>query len=105
MPPNPDYRLLALSDIEQAARVISQAFQDDPLCSFMLPNKRTRIETLRKFFRAVGEVGIKHKRGYGVGDPLQGVAYWKFPDQDEISIGVKSLSKFIPLLFSPYPLG
>lgn len=105
MDPNLDYRLLTLSDVEQAAQVISQAFQDDPLCAFMLPPKRTRVKTLYKYFHAVGEVNIKNNRVYGVGNPLQAVAYWKFPNQERISISVKSLSKFIPLLFTFYPLG
>ena len=81
MDPNPGYRLLTLFDVEQAARVISQAFVDDPLCAFMLPLRRTRIKTLYKFFRALGEVSIENNRSYGVGDPLQGVAYWKLPNQ------------------------
>jgi len=98
-------RLLTLADVEPAAHVISQAFVDDPLCAFMLPWRRTRARTLHKFFRALGEVSIKNRRGYGVGDPLQGVAYWKFPDQESISISVKSLGKFLPLLFTFYPLG
>ena len=105
MDPTPDYRMLTLADVDQAAQVISQAFEDDPLCSFMLPRKRTRIKTLYTFFRALGEVSIKNQRGYGTGDPLQGVAYWKFPNQESMSINLKSLGKFIPLLFSSYPIG
>ena len=105
MDPNPGYRLLTLFDVEQAARVISQAFVDDPLCAFMLPLRRTRIKTLYKFFRALGEVSIENNRSYGVGDPLQGVAYWKLPNQESMSISIKSLSIFIPLLFSFYPIG
>lgn len=104
---NPDYRLLNLSDVEQAANVIAQAFVDDPLCAYMLPFKRTRVRTrtLRKFFRAYGEVSIKNQRGYGVGEPLQGVAYWQFPTQSDLSISVRSLSKFLPLLLTFYPIG
>lgn len=98
-------RLLTLADSETAAHVISQAFVDDPLCAFMLPFKRTRIKTLYKFFRAYCEVNIKNQRGYGSGEPLQGVAFWKFPDQEDVSISVKSLGKFIPLLFTMYPIG
>ena len=105
MIPNSDYRMLTLDDVNQAAHVISRAFEDDPLCSFMLPRKRTRTKTLYKFFRALGELSIKNRRGYGVGDPLQGVAYWKLPNQESLSISVKSLGKFIPLLFTPYPIG
>jgi ribosomal protein S18 acetylase RimI-like enzyme len=58
-----------------------------------------------KFFRAYGEVNINHQRGYGYGEPLQGVAFWKFPDQEEVSIRISSLRKFIPVLLSPYLRG
>jgi ribosomal protein S18 acetylase RimI-like enzyme len=102
---DPDYRLLTPSDVEPAAHVISQAFVDDPLCAFMLPFRRTRTKTLYKFFHAYGVVSIKNNRGYGAGDPLQAVAYWKLPDQASMSISVKSLSIFIPLLFTFYPIG
>jgi ribosomal protein S18 acetylase RimI-like enzyme len=100
-----DYRLLTLSEVEQAAQVISQAFVEDPLCTFMLPSKRTRVKTLHKFFRAYGEVNIKNQRGYGTGEPLKAVAYWKSPDEADLSISIKSLSIYIPLLFSYYPIG
>jgi ribosomal protein S18 acetylase RimI-like enzyme len=102
---NADCRLLTLSDVEPAAQVIAQAFVDDPLCAFMLPFKRTRAKTLHTFFRAYGEVNIQNQRGFGVGQPLQGVAYWKSPRQADLSISVKSLAIFIPLLFSVYPMG
>ena len=105
MQPGPDHRLLTLSDVEAAAQVMSQSYVDDPLAAFMLPFRRTRVRTLYKFFRAMGEVSIKHQRGFGVGDPLQGVAYWKFPDQEDLSISVRSLGKFLPLLFTLYPIG
>jgi GNAT superfamily N-acetyltransferase len=105
MEPSQGYRQLALSDLELAARIMAQAFVDDPLCAFMLPSRRTRPTTLYRFFRAFGEVSIKHNRSYGVGAPLQGVAYWKFPDQENLSISIKSIGKFIPLLFTPYPIG
>jgi GNAT superfamily N-acetyltransferase len=98
-------RLLTLSDVELAAHVLSQGFVEDPLCAFMLPFERTRAKTLHTFFRAYGEANIKNQRGYGIGEPLKGVAYWKFPSQAEISISVKSLSVFIPLLFTFYPIG
>jgi ribosomal protein S18 acetylase RimI-like enzyme len=103
--PSSDCRLLTLSDVEQAAQVISQAFADDPLCSFMLPRRKTRVKTLYKFFKPYGEVFVKNNLGYGVGDPLQGVAYWIFPHQESLSISFKSIGKFIPLLLTFYPIG
>jgi GNAT superfamily N-acetyltransferase len=102
---SPEMRLLTLADVEPAAKVIARSFADDPLCAFMLPIKRSRIKTLVKFFRIVGEVNIKNQRGYGIGEPLQAVAYWKSPDEQEVSISIKSLPKFIPLLFTLYPIG
>jgi len=105
---NFEYRQLALAYVEPAAQVISQAFANDPLISLILPLKRTRVNTLLKFFRVFrvyGEIGIKNGRGFGTGEPLQGVAYWKFPKQDSMSISIKSLGKFLPLLFTMYPIG
>lgn len=99
------YRILIPADVEQAAQVISHAFVDDPLCAFMLPFKKTRIKTLHKFFRAYGEISIRNGRGYGVGEPLQGVAYWQFPEQESLSVSLKSLGSFLPLLFTMYPIG
>lgn len=78
---------------------------NDPLISFMLPFKATRVKTLLKFFRAYGEINIKNNRAFGVGEPLQGVAYWKFPAQESVSVSVKSLGKFLPLLLTMYPIG
>ena len=102
---NQEHRQLTLTDVEPAAQIISQSFVDDPLVSFMLPFQRTRARTLLKFFRAYGEISIKNGRGFGAGEPLQAVAYWKFPAQDSMSISVKSIGKFLPLLFTIYPIG
>lgn len=102
---NAEYRSLTLADVEEAAQVIAQAFQHDPLITFMLPFKSTRIRTLLKFFRPYGEISIKHGRGYGVGQPLQGVAYWELPGQASMSVSIRSLGKFLPLLFTMYPIG
>ncbi len=100
-----DFRPLTLSDVEPAASIIAQAFLNDPFIAFMLPIKAGRIQTLVKFFRIYGEINIKNGRGYGTGDPLQGVAYWKTPEQASLSISLKSLGKFLPLLFTLYPIG
>lgn len=99
------YRALTLTEVEQSANVLSQAFEDDPLCTFILPRKKTRIKTLNKFFRLMGEVSIQNNSCFGVGDPLAGVAYWKFPGQADVSISIKSFGKLLPLLLSYYPIG
>lgn len=103
MTSNSEFRLLTLADLEPAARVLSQAFVDDPLITYTLPVKaERRIKTMYKFFLIYGEINIKNQRGYGIGDPLQGVAYWKSPSQENLSISIKSLGKLIPLFFSLY---
>lgn len=102
---NASYRPLTLDDRDRAARVIAQAFVDDPLCIYMLPFARTRVKTLTKFMRAYGEIAIKAQRAFGAGEPLQAAAFWVFPDQENLSIGLKSLSIFLPLLITFYPIG
>src|SRR5574341_2593549 len=102
---NSDHRILTLEDVEQAAQVVSPAFVDDPLVSFMLPFRATRVKTLYKFFRVYIEINIQNQRGYGVGSPLQGVAFWKFPDHENLSIRLKSLGKLLPLFLTMYPIG
>jgi ribosomal protein S18 acetylase RimI-like enzyme len=101
----PDFRKLTLSELDQAVEVISQAFINDPLCVFMLPNKRTRLKTLKKFFHAYGTIYIGNGRGYGVGEPLKGVAFWMQPSQQDLSLSIKSLSIFVPIVFTYYPIG
>jgi ribosomal protein S18 acetylase RimI-like enzyme len=98
-------RVLELDDIDAAASILAQAFVDDPLVVYMLPRRRSRLKTVEKFFRVIGEIGIRHGRGFGAGDPLQAVAFWEFPDRGNVSISVKGLGKFVPLLFTQYPIG
>lgn len=100
-----DCRQLTLAEVEEAASVISNAFIDDPLCTFMLPFIHGREKTLRKFFRIYGELNVQRGSGYGSGTPLQGVAFWQFPKQAELSISIKAVGKFLPLIFSMYPIG
>lgn len=99
------HRRLTPGDSEAAAQVISQAFIDDPLCAFMFSRRAARLSTLLKFFRPYCQLNIAGGRGFGVGDPLHGVAFWEFPTNEGLSVSVKSLGMFIPLLFSRYPLG
>jgi ribosomal protein S18 acetylase RimI-like enzyme len=101
----PDCRPLTPADVDAAARVMADAFADDPLCTFMLPLAWTRRRTLRLFFQALGELSVKQGRMFGAGRPLQAVAFWKYPTQADLSISLKSLGRFLPLLLTFYPLG
>jgi hypothetical protein len=98
------YRSLTPADADSAARVISQAFFDDPLIQFMLPLRWTRFQTLYKYFLPMTEVCTRRNRVFGVGEPLQGVAYWKSPDEKEMAINSGNITKFLPLLLTLFPL-
>lgn len=98
------YRQLTLSDLEAMTQVFAQSFEEDPLVSFILPNPKTRVHTVAKFFRAMGRLAIQNDQAFGVGDPLQGVAIWNFPNKT-LSAKPKDFFAFLPLLFSSYPFG
>lgn len=99
------YRQLNLSDLEAMTQVFAQSFAEDPLVSFILPNHKTRIKTVSKFFRAMGRIAIQNGLAFGVSNPLEGVAIWNFPDKLNNSVTIKDLIDFMPLLFSAYPFG
>lgn len=100
-----DYRQLTLPDLEPMAQVLAQSFSDDPLVSFILPNSKTRVKTVAKFFRAMGRLNIRAGSAFGAGDPLEGAAVWSFPNKPEASASPKDLLSFLPVLFSSYIIG
>lgn len=102
---NRNYRQLTLTDLEPMAQVLARSFEEDPLVSFILPNKKTRVKTVAKFFRAMGRLNIRAGSAFGVSDPLEGVAIWNFPNKPEASAAPKDLLAFLPVLFSPYVIG
>jgi GNAT superfamily N-acetyltransferase len=103
--PDREYRQLTLSDLEPMAQVLARSFAEDPLVSFILPNARTRVQTVAKFFRAMGRLNIRAGSAFGAGDPLEGVAVWSFPNKPEASASPKDLLSFLPVLFSSYVIG
>jgi GNAT superfamily N-acetyltransferase len=102
---NSNYRSLTISDLEPMAQVLAQSFEEDPLVAFILPNQKTRVKTVSKFFRAMGRINIQNNMAFGVSEPLEGVAIWNFPNQPKIPAPPKDLLTFIPLLLSSYPFG
>lgn len=84
--------------------MLATSFAEDPLVAFILPNKKTRVKTVAKFFRAMGRLNIQNQLAFGAGDPLEGVAVWNFPNKS-VSATPKDLIAFLPLLFSSYPFG
>ena len=100
-----EYRQLNLADLDAMSQVLAQSFEEDPLVSFILQNKKTRVKTITKFFRAMGRLNIRAGSAFGVSDPLEGVAVWSFPNKPEASATPKDLLTFAPLLFSSYVIG
>jgi hypothetical protein len=100
-----EYRQLTLSDLEPMAQVLAQSFAEDPLVLFILPKPKTCVNTIAKFFRAMGRLSIRVGSAFGVSDPLEGVAVWSFPNKPEASATPKDLLSFLPVLFSSYFIG
>jgi ribosomal protein S18 acetylase RimI-like enzyme len=98
-----NYRLLEQAEARKAADVLLQAFADDPLYAFLVPPKQLRLPTLAAFFQAYSELNTRYRRGYGRGEPLEGVAFWQMPGQARRSINGEYLCAFLPLVFSLYP--
>lgn len=67
-------RLLALADLDRATLISAQAFRDDPLWCYLIPDRQKRAAALPRFFGTVVSLGIRAQQVYGVGDPLTGVA-------------------------------
>lgn len=99
-----NYRLLEQAEARQAADVLSQALVEDPLYAFLVPPRQLRLPTIAAFFQAYTELNTRNRRGYGSGEPLEGVAFWKLPGQARRSIDGEYLRAFLPLVFSLYPL-
>jgi len=102
---NQTCRQLTLTDLDAMAQVLAQSFEEDPLVSFILPTKKTRVKTVAKFFRAMGRLNIRGNMAFGIADPLEGVAVWNFPNQPDASASPKDLLTFLPVLLSSYPFG
>jgi ribosomal protein S18 acetylase RimI-like enzyme len=97
-----DYQLLSLVDLESATRIITEAFMDDPLNKFILPARRLRNWVLGRFYRAYTEDSLRQARVYGIGSPLQGVAYWNHPGQKGVNINLKEFLPFLPITLTLY---
>jgi len=103
--PTTEYRQLKFADLEAMAQVLAHSFAEDPLVSFILPNARTRVKTVAKFFRAMGRLNIRAGSAFGISEPLAGVAVWSFPNKSSASATPKDLPAFLPVLFSAYSIG
>ncbi len=102
-----EYRQLTLSDVEEAAQVIAQAYVDDPLISYMLPFKSTRIKTTYKFMCAYGEINKKTNAVLALVSHCKGLPFGSSPIRNSCPSALKqwgnfcrSCSRCIPSAFS-----
>jgi len=62
--------------LKPAANVLAHAFQEDPLCCFIYPEKKTRIDKLNKYFLFRINYSIAHGEVYALSENIEGVAAW-----------------------------
>ena len=69
------YRL-EKNNVEEAAKVFSKAFEDDPLIRWFFPDDSTRIEMSFSYFRFRIMYGILFGEVYATSQNLEGLAVW-----------------------------
>lgn len=95
-------RLLSTFDLERAVHVQSQAFQNDPLWQYMIPEDEQRKRMLPKFFRVFLNASIRCRQAYGVGDPVEGVALWCAPHQKRFELSGAFIVGVLKLAFEGF---
>jgi ribosomal protein S18 acetylase RimI-like enzyme len=98
-PPLP--RRLGLDDLDDAVEIMTQAFFDDPLWTYLIQDKRRRRKLLPEFFRRFLRRGIESEEVYGAGRPLQGVAVWVMAHHGGEWISRPSEEVYLELLLDP----
>jgi len=79
-----DVRPLGRSDVRGAARVLAEAFYDDPVTSWMLPDDSSRLTALTRAFAPLARYHFLPRAGseVGVSDGIVGAAtLWDPPGQ------------------------
>jgi len=101
-------RKLSLEDLKIATEIMVEAYQNDPLWLYLVPNEKKRDNISRKFFKAFLMLQFDSWEYYGVSSPLKGIALWKFPNPTKIStrekINVLLKSGLIGFIFSRFIL-
>lgn len=81
-----EVRAATSRDIEACARVLADAFQDDPGTAVFLTDAPRRAEILPRFFRTFVAAALSEDSDLLVAnDPVEGVASWFGPERHEPS--------------------
>ena len=78
-------RKLSIADLSAAAEIMAEAYHEDPLWLYLIPNEKKRKIIEHRFFKAFLTLQFNSWEYYGVSYPLKGVALWKFPNPPKIS--------------------
>jgi ribosomal protein S18 acetylase RimI-like enzyme len=94
-------RSLGLADLDRAVFIQSKAFHNDPLWKYLIMDPEKRGMLLPKFNQVFLNIGIRNGQTYGVSDPIEGVAVWGAPYQNEIAFSGFATMGFFRLFGSP----
>ena len=94
-------RRLTAVDLPRAIDVVSRAFHDDPGLNRMFPDGGTRARVAPRLYRMSLGPGIENGQVYGVGEPVEGVAVWKSPNQPEPTFAQYVRAGGLGILFGP----
>jgi len=70
---------LGEAHIDDAARILTRAFFDYPMWTWILPDEAHRREALPAVMRASVRWGLLMGETFGLDDPLHAVAIWASP--------------------------
>ncbi len=72
--------------VDDAARILTRAFFDYPMWTWILPDEAHRREALPAVMRASVRWGLLMGQTFGLGDPLHAVAIWAPPGMADTDI-------------------
>ena len=85
------------SHVTRASEVLTRAFQDHPLSTYIVARADRRARALTGYFRHALSVGIQHGEVHGSGEKLTAVAIWLPPHRHAMgSMVVSAARSLIP---------
>jgi GNAT superfamily N-acetyltransferase len=82
-----DTRALEKQDVPEAGQVLSRAFWDDPLMTWLMPDEGRRAKGLPWFMTVAARYGAKYGQPYTTAVNVDGAALWLPPGETKISTG------------------
>jgi hypothetical protein len=76
---------LSKKHIKPASKVLSRAFQNDPVLRWQIPDTNKRLAKIHNFWKLSLRIGIKYGEVYTTSENLEGIAIWRPPKNVNIS--------------------